>query len=326
MPCTSHEDCLESRACHLDGPQAGTCFDVSQVVTVVGDDELLEVLEGIQDTDVIAIHVFTTWEGDIDYFNMRFEGNVEVAIIGREDDYPLSFHGIEEDGLLQVASGAIVYVDNVIIGENPAGSGIDCDGGTVWAYRTRLDRNHEALDARGGCQAHLSRVSMARNASRTILVRGSGTSLELSNAMVAGDPDGDEPIVVEDGVATITYSTITSYESGPPTVSCNDAAQVEIRNSILLTPSATPEIDCIGASLEHSVAGNDHGSTNLAVGSVHPQWFESYLGGRLHLGESHPFEPIAVPVPGDPQFDIDGNPRDVALVGADVPGDDEWPW
>jgi hypothetical protein len=95
-------------------------------------------------------------------------------------------------------------------------------------------------------------------------------------------------------------------------------AVVDVRNSLLVSLSPNPEIDC--ASVMPITSAWEAGG----LGDMATSWFVDYSNGDYRLEPEAPAGiRAAIWQPGDPTTDIDGNPRVTDGMsdhaGADVP-------
>jgi hypothetical protein len=99
---------------------------------------------------------------------------------------------------------------------------------------------------------------------------------------------------------------------------------VTIRNSIIVSYSADPELQC-DATVTYTATEAMEGGTNTTLGDMSADWFSDFDAGDFHLNTA----PAALATTaqwqtGDPLTDIDGQPRpntDGAMdyAGADLP-------
>ena len=95
-----------------------------------------------------------------------------------------------------------------------------------------------------------------------------------------------------------------------------------ITNSVVVSYSAQPEIECPSLELASNFTEADSGMDFDDVSG----WFVDFEGGDFHLSGAHPvqIETSAVWTVGGPTHDIDGDPRPAMegamdVAGADVP-------
>ncbi len=145
------------------------------------------------------------------------------------------------------------------------------------------------------------------------------------NSYVSGSSSGPA-LAQAAGSVDVLYSTLALPPAlGGAALECLDGSTVSVRNSIIVSTNAQPELDCDGATLSRSafeMMVND----NLALGDVDVQWFDGFLAGNLGLSMMAPatLATAATWQTGDPATDIDGNARPTVdgaadYAGADVP-------
>ena len=93
-----------------------------------------------------------------------------------------------------------------------------------------------------------------------------------------------------------------------------------------MSRSDDDEIQCNGATIDHSATEMDLGGTNTTLPPLSLMWFADYHSGDFHLTPSGTsvFATVAQRQTGDPPLDIDGDPRpamdgDTDHAGADLP-------
>ena len=144
----------------------------------------------------------------------------------------------------------------------------------------------------------------------------------IHNSFVGtNDVSVDALLIVDSTVAaTILYSTLGGADGAAAALRCPSAGpNVHVRNSLLVSRSGGPEVDCDGAILTTNAT-----EAGLMV-DMDTNWFNNYDDGDFHLTNDAPDGIIIADwLPGDPTTDIDGNPRIIAegqlgRAGADVP-------
>ncbi len=175
-------------------------------------------------------------------------------------------------------------------------------------------------------------------------------TLRIENSFLYAEDSvlGTRTIAVSTGVrATIVGSTVlgtvrfSSFPSGG-----DELQRLEVRNSIILSQIEPVDYDFapIGSSsVDEFIARNNafdnipefwetnaslglpsfQFEENLDVGHIDHSWFQDVESFDFHLVDGHPFDGVAQPEPGDPDTDIDGDPRsgpgETEPAGADVP-------
>jgi hypothetical protein len=182
-------------------------------------------------------------------------------------------------------------------GTQNSGRGLVIDGGRAWVEQSKI------VDNKGG----------------GILVEGGGT-LMLANSFVGGDNTDEASIEVTAGEVSVVFSTIAAGDGGDArALMCADGSGSTIRNSIVVSDSDEPEIECPDAQIIDSFTESDSGAVFDA------DWFVDFDEGDFHLAPGlypETLETSGVWRSDDPAVDIDGDPRPVAdgtseFVGAD---------
>lgn len=99
-------------------------------------------------------------------------------------------------------------------------------------------------------------------------------------------------------------------------------AESSVRNSVVVSYSDQPEVDCPNLESINNFTEDGSGMTFDDLSN----WFVDFEGGDFHLSGSYPQEidTPAVWLSGDPAVDIDEDPRPMAdgspdVAGADIP-------
>ena len=294
VACTEHADCPDT-ACNLP---TGACIEGS-VVHVDGD--------GGRDADTIADGLAMLAAGD---------GVLVIHEQGGQQSYQES---VTHDG------GTVAFL--AASGEAPTWQGTGAPTLTVTGTATalladmtmRLNGDAEGLRV-DGATAYVQRSRLVQNTGGGIVALG-GAELVVENCFVAGALDVSA-VNVQSSNAAIVYSTVGTTTLGSvAALTCNGAATVGLRNSIVATNGGAPGTE-LGCGLDVGV-GN---WTEDAFEALDPSWFSNFNNGDYLLTPSGDatFADIATWQTGDPHTDIDGQPR-VAIdgqaehAGADVP-------
>ena len=177
----------------------------------------------------------------------------------------------------------------------------------------------------GGGSAWIESSSIVNNSGGGISVDGGG-SLVLTNSFVGGSA-GSPALQANDGTFELLYVTmgLPAVIAGPA-LQCTDGSTSTVRNSLITSTHADPEIDCPNLTVDTSALEMSL-PNNVSLGDVDVAWFADYLNGDYLLTPTHPaaIDTAATWLTGDPSTDIDGTDArptvdgspDVA--GADVP-------
>lgn len=157
-----------------------------------------------------------------------------------------------------------------------------------------------------------------------------GAELTLRNSFLANDPDVIE-LNVASSTALVLYSTIGANLGTTTGLLCDGSSVVTVRNSIIVSRSADPEVSCTNLTATYTAAELLlAGDGNEELMAIDTGWFQAYNGGDLHLTPSGDARFAGIAQwqaggdPDDPLVDIDLEPRmamDGAMehAGADVP-------
>lgn len=307
VACTEHSHCPES-ACHLGGPEQGSCFDVADVVDV---SDTKEVSDAIEAADASGQLVLRLSGGTFDYTGVPcfyYEEGVtpqEIALIGNNT--------IMTGGATNlILASPLLYVADIEFTTGP--SRAISSNGDVWLDDTSFDGYGTAI--RGG-NIHMRRSQ----------VRGEPTGVNFGGTIVADNltvtnsdlgPSGD-PMLNVSGALDLRYVTLVGNLSG---LACEDASG-SVRNSILLN-SGNSILGCSGVDFinnAHDQPGRGHGGTPIE--NFDPNWFVISDKSRFLLSEEGEaiFADIADWDEGDPVTDIEGDTRPMKSSG--YPGVDE---
>jgi len=323
VPCDEHEQCPDS-ACHLGGPDAGSCFSVDDVIEVQVPGAFAELLgqvgPGEDRVFVLSSGTYTIPDtGGVGPYEI--DGQREVAFLG---------------------NGATVLEGNV--GANPSYFGGESDASQLYfsdlSWDGAADGGNSGVSmlavglgaefwlddstARGafhliGGSAHFRRSNLvAANATPFAFndagLQGGG-SLYLESSSIDADP---LTRVRVNGLLDIRYSTIVADED----FVCGDDTTGVVRNSIILTGGSISK-ECEGAMWSNN-AVNASGF-GVSVPAYNADWFNATEGLRFRLSAAGQavFADIAEWEDGDPLVDAEGDERPTrgpSTAGADEPG------
>lgn len=334
VPCTSHDDCPAS-ACHLDGPDVGTCFEPSQVTSFGGTDaELVALLTSIPPLGQQVVRLVPGTEVTVTD-GVVLQSDVELALIGS----PGSVIGAGCDGAFCGSihgQATILYLDELELGYGPLGASLSLyfEDGSIWVEDTEMFGTMNGILAVGGRGLHVLRslfhgAGTSVSAVEEVIIEGSvihGGNLALAcgasvvritnSAIEAGSTIGldcNSPDLL------ITYSTLVGHVDE---ALCMGTGGI-VRNSILVgdvPPASAPS--CSSNTLEHdAIDDGGPGGTNVLVGPYSPGWFVDPTTGDFHLDPLQLGIPeAALRQPGDPLVDVDGDP---IPAGPSYPGYDQ---
>ncbi|PRP99913.1 right-handed parallel beta-helix repeat-containing protein [Enhygromyxa salina] len=316
--CSDHEQCAGS-ACNL---AEGSCVVPANIVHVNGSNNancdpggggaeatpyctLGQALTAVDSNSLIILH-----EVNSPPFVYPDESNMvqlSVAILAAPGETPV-LRGTSATAALTVANAGSLFMRGVTISNTAnGGTGIVIAGGGAW-----IEGSHVVNNSGGG-----------------IVVDGGG-SLFLENSFVGGNVTDVAAVDIIDGAANVLYSTLvagTKLDVDPRALGCGPGAEVTVRNSILVSPAAEPEVQCAAASIESSVVEDNSQFPGNAESPFMSAWFDNYAAGDFHLSNTHPavIDTAATWQSGDLTTDIDGDPRPTTHNAPDFAGADGIP-
>jgi hypothetical protein len=309
--CSAHEQCPDS-ACNL---AAGNCIDPANIVHVEGDTlpgncaaadgsesmPYCTIQEAINNGPTEPLIIIHEQAGDDPYTEALNLQNA-FAFFGAPGESPI-LQGTNNSPAITVTGSGTLFARGLTISGTPnMQAGLSVAGGQVWADSCRLNNN-----AGGG-----------------ITVDGGG-ALMLENSFVSGSADSPA-LRVSDGTFELLYATLGLPPSlGGPALECTDGSLSTVRNSLITSTEADPEVDCPNLTITGSALEISQGD-NVALGNLDVGWFGGYLAGNYLLSGTHPaaIDTAATWQTGDPPTDIEGDARPTAggssdAAGADVP-------
>ncbi|WP_205633206.1 hypothetical protein [Enhygromyxa salina] len=218
-----------------------------------------------------------------------------VAVIG-DGGATIDFGG----QVVLVNNGAVAFLSGLkIIGGS---TGVSVMGGDVW----------------------LDQMVVVDNPGSGSLVVTGGTVV-ARNSLIGGLPNTGAGILLNQGTFSAIYTTIATGFDAPAIQCLSGGAGSIVRNSIVVSRLATPEIlgcenaEVTGSALEMSLGENQ------ALGDMSTSWFVSFNSGDFHLNPNmfpQAIETAATWTLADPGVDIDGDPRPTMEGAADFAGAD----
>jgi len=308
--CAEHEQCPDSGACNI---AEGNCFDLAATVYVDGNNldcgnadgseangycSLGEALVNGGSEPLIRVYAR---DGDASYQeSTSLIGTAAIFAIAGEGPVLQGFNG---NPAILVGGGGLLFLRGMVVSGSPA-EGIRVNGTQAWIEKSRIINN-----SGGG-----------------IVVDGGG-SLVLENSFVGGNTNDVDALVVTDGSATVTYSTLAGGALASNALSCDPGAMVDVRNSLLVSRQSEDEVVCDEAALSNNALEMDVvGNTSLGE-MPDTSWFASYMSGDFSLSGAHPLaiEAAAIWLDGDPETDINGDARPTTDGMPDFAGADRIP-
>jgi hypothetical protein len=305
--CSEHEQCPDS-ACNM---AAGNCMDPGVVVHVDAANPNCPAADGTEGNPYCTISAALANSGaEVVIVLHEKNGMVEyaetnsiakpVALFAAMGELPI-VRAAGPNPTLTVSPTGALFMRGVRLGNGPA-SGMLVNGGSAWIERSEIVNN-----SGGG-----------------IVVDGGGV-LMLENSFVGGDDTGIVAVDIQDGSGTILYSTLgAGFGAAAASLRCVDGSTSTMRNSIVVSYSASPEIDCpqLGQS------ANFEEADTAMVFDDQANWFGDFAAGNFHLNPGmYPteIETAALWELDDPTTDIDGDPRPVTDGTPDFAGADRIP-
>ena len=299
VPCVAHDEC-GSGACEL---AVGTCFPAGTVVHVDGDggQDFMTVAAAVASVaagmhGVVVVHEL---DGGNPYTGaVLIDGGKRIALLAAPGEAPVLQGTGGNPGLTVEGAGTILYMDGLRVAGNTMGLGLHVNGAFAWVDRSRIVQN-----SGGGVLAE------------------NGAELTLRNCFVGGAAADVDAISLDASALEMLYTTVgggSVIVEQTRALLCANAATADVRNSILVSLDAMPEVECPGVVLANSATEADVG--------FNATWFNGYATGDFSLTPSGAmtFADVALWSTGDPLTDIDGEPRPVVdaspdYAGADVP-------
>lgn len=337
MPCSLHSQCLDAvgSACHLE---TGECLPPDRVWHVQGGaaaggdgtdaaplrtigEAMANIPPAGQGT--IVLHEAKNDAGTTVAYDdvVTISGDRLVAIVAPGGERPRIVFDTQSALVTIVDDGTIAYLDGLSLQSNSDGPGLRVERGKVYADRCEVTKNLSGIEVVDGGE------------------------LVLRNGIVTAARDDQRVLYVEEGTATLVYSTIvhTSPDfssQDPHALLCSGSmVTVAMRNSIAISVDGSSiGWECPGAEVSRSAVDgtlpgvieddNIHLCSILNCGSddTIPSLFAEGDLTTLRLSPfgatilaSDPDDPMLVE--GDPPFDIDLNPRTTErdFIGAHAP-------
>lgn len=300
VPCTEHEQC-ESGACDAF---MGECIDVANVLHVGFMQEfgtvgaaLDEVMAMSIDPAVLVLH------GGPSFDETAEVTTGVVAFVAAEGDSPQWINsGVAAPTLTVSGAQTRVYVQGIRLAQNGNDLGLLVDA----EARVDVRRSRIVQNSGGGI--------VAQNAAE----------LTLRNCFVGdGNTNSTDAITITGAALDMLYTTVgAAANTGMPAraLFCDAGGQADVRNSVLVSFDAGPEVECPGLTIADS-------ATEAELGMLSGTWFTNYGTGDFHLTMSAPI-PFATSArwqTGDPATDIDGDPRPTMDGAVDYAGADAVP-
>lgn len=303
VPCTEHSQCGEA-ACNLF---SGQCLPSDAVVRVGPGQEYGTIDAAVSSFAEGALGTIIVFADDYNNQPVTVDGGRVLAFLaaelGPKVEPPRWTQGGGGAPQLRVDDGTVL-LDGLQLSGNASSMdpGVLVNGGRAWLDRSRI------VDNNGG-------GAVAQNAGELV----------LRNCFV-GSPIDTTTVDLQGSTATLLYSSLGASLGASTALACDGASTVTVRNSLVVSRDATPEITCSGATVSYTAAeAMLAGTGNEALGDMATTWFADYNGGDLHLTTA----PVVITntarwQDGDPSTDIDGQPRPMAngamdVAGADVP-------
>lgn len=323
VACTEHVHCPDS-ACHLGGPDAGTCFSTDDVVEVQTPGAFAELLDAVGPGEdrvfVLGAATYTFPMGfDVDVYDI--DGQREIAFIGNGATILRGNVGANHGFLFGEPDESQVYLFNLDWdGVSPRFSpgfpilevGPDAE---LWMD----DVTARACLLMNDGTAHLRRSNLLEGVGTPFGfpdagIQGGG-SLYLENASLDASPNLTH--FRFNGLLDIRYSTIVVEED----FLCGADTTGIVRNSIVLSGGVVDE-GCEGATWTNN-AVNEPGYGQM-VPAFDSSWLVPTGTTRFNLSAAGAavFEGVAQWGEGDPLTDVEGDPRPMrgpSTAGVDEP-------
>lgn len=340
--CTQHADCPAS-ACHLDpdDPRHGGCFAPERVFVVDGAATSCPGVgtEASPHCTIDEALAKITDDGEEAVLRLRGGGTAYVVNAVLTHAAAIALVGIDGPVLTGTQAGAVLrieagfaYVSGVAFADHMLGSGLECDGATVWMQDSAARGNADyGVYTTAPCVMVVERSAIHRNTGGGL--RQFGGSLRLHNSAIGLNGNGmrGPGLNLQLTTVDVRYATIVANTAAgvADNVTCLDATGVARNSLVLGTTNNSVQAAC------SSIAWSSNVVDGLGFagpgGSVFQQpynaaWFQNPAGGDFRLGApglTPFFGGVALWEIGDPTHDIDGTPRPMGgargFVGIDEP-------
>ncbi|KIG17474.1 hypothetical protein DB30_03175 [Enhygromyxa salina] len=303
--CNDHDQCSDS-ACNL---ATGSCFDPAAVFYVDGGNKECEAADGTQskpfctlaeaiDAVTVPSRILISTVDEIHYEAEVVIADKTIALFAANDGPAPVLEGPEDKVAVAVTSSGQLYMRGVDIVRTENGLGLEINDGHAWVQQSRIVKNE-----RGG-------------------IRVDGGTLRLEHSFVGGDADDVNAIEVLDGEVSIIYTTIVAGGDDSHAFVCETSSESTIRNSIIVSLGDSAEVMCDAVEIIDSFNEAD----SAEKFDDNSDWFEDWRDDFHLVPGKYPaiLETLAIWRTGDPQKDIDGDPRPTAdgtqdFAGADLP-------
>lgn len=238
--------------------------------------------------------------------------------------------GTELNAETGVSDSATLYTHNLkLSGGSGDAAALSCStDGRLWVRETQIAGTQDGpgVQAASGCEITIDRSVIASNAGGGIDATGS-TVLVHSAALMyngvfgirasAGTVDANHATIIQNGI-----------EDQGSNVMCSDAADVVIRNSVVMHDLEQSFAACGGFTVRNSVV-DSAGLLSEDDGVIYEQYSDAYFQSPMTEDDPHvlgdaPFADVARRESGPPYFDIDSEAHDLrpgvaSWAGADQP-------
>ncbi|MCR9162116.1 MAG: hypothetical protein ACE37F_28665 [Nannocystaceae bacterium] len=307
VACVEHSDCPDS-ACHLSGPNQGSCFDTADVVEVSDLEEFENAFVQGNPGGQLVIRLAP---GTIQVQGGLTSQLAEVALIGNDSEFTggatALFFNIPD----------LFYVAGVRFNDGPLSRTFSCnEGEELWLDDVSISNYGWGVFSSGDVYVRRSQFRGNPGETNNTGVLLSGGSFTAVNSDFG--PAGDPMFSISNADLDVRYSTIAGNQTG---IQCDGDSSGVIRNSIITNIGTSAFGTCGLSFIDNAIDQEFFGGT--VVPSYDPDWFTISSGSRFYLSPSgvEVFEGIADWDDGDPVVDIEGDPRPQDAPG--FPGVDE---
>lgn len=313
--CREHAECAAT-ACHLRGPSQGACFAAAEVVQVGNVDTLRTQITILAPSAPRVLRLAATTFAFDDILSIGAEGT-EVAILGQPGTVLTGGPTNGVPPLISLGFGSIVYIAGLTIADGPTNAINSSSDSILWLDDVTIS-GYPNTGVSGTSEGHIRRSRIRAGGSA---VRWNSGALVMENTMLG--PGAATGLATAGSVSLdVRYVTIAGNTTS---LSCDASPGPSglIRNS-LLAGTTDPAISGSACDLL-TYQGNavDQAGFGALIGHYQAGWFTGPESGDLHLTASGvtAIGNAATWAPGDPELDVDGDPRPRAR--ASVPGADE---
>ena len=289
--CLQHSECA-SGACKIplgigtNDNSHGACFETT---VTVGAAELFEQIDAVEMGGELAIFVNDVAnEGQA--VDIPVGTHIAVIAVDADPENDPTWGLLNTGATVTLRGNAGLWLSGVRVRDNSSSEpAIILDGGDLYAQDSWLVQND------GGAV----RVDPAGR-------------MVLENVFAGGDVSNEVVLAIVGAQAHLSYTTVVGGFADSRGILCSMDGAVTVDDSIVAAVGTGAAIECV----DQTVTTSDVQDADITA------WFEDFFAGDLHLAMGHGFSEVAEWNTGDPESDIDGEPRSGVDGTAELPGAD----